>query len=96
MKIIIYLENNNSIYQLKDEQILNININLTKDTLYYGETNVKFVLSDIGNQGSPENTKNINMKLMNAINSDINRYNETHKTTYLLEKFKCIGKEKEK
>ena len=95
MKIIIYLENNNSIYQLKDEQILNININLTKDTLYYGETNVKFVLSDIGNQGSPENTKNINMKLMNAINSDINRYNETHNTTYLLEKFKCIGKEKD-
>ena len=90
MKIIIYLENKEPlIYKLNDNYKLNINTNLTKESLYYGETKHKFITSDGGH------VENINMKIMNAIISDINNHNKTYNTKYYLQKFKCIGKEKD-
>ena len=62
MKIIIYLESKEKlIYQLKDNYSLDIYKNLTKEALYYGEKEYKFIASDGGK------VENINMKIMNAI-----------------------------
>lgn len=90
MKIIIYLESKEKlIYQLKDNYSLDIYKNLTKEALYYGEKEDKFITSDGGK------VENINMKIMNAINSDLNKHNREYNTKFHLQKFKCIGKEKD-
>ena len=90
MKIIIYLESKEKlIYQLKDNYSLDIYKNLTKEALYYGEKEEKFIASDGGK------VENINMKIMNAINSDLNKHNRKYNTKFHLQKFKCIGKEKD-
>ncbi len=91
MKILIYLESKETlIYELKDDYNLNINPNITRESLYNDEKSEKFVLSDGGK------VENINMKIMNAINSDISKFNKDKETKYYLQKFKCIGKEKDK
>ena len=49
MKIIIYLESKEKlIYQLKDSYSLDLYKNLTKEALYYGEKEDKFIASDGG------------------------------------------------
>lgn len=90
MKILIYLENKDTIlYELNNDYKLDINPNLTKESLYNGEKGEKYVVSDGGK------IENINMKIMYAINSDIIKHNKTYNTKYYLQKFKCVGKEKD-
>lgn len=90
MRVLIYLEAEEiMIYELKQGFKADINSNITKSCLYNDETGDKFVLS--GN----DKIENINMKIMNAINNDIREFNSKNGTKFYLQKFKCIGKEKD-